>query len=282
MQFGISLPNYGDAITPLLLCEAAKAAEEAGWDGIFLWDHILVSKNQGHNMVDPWVALGAMAAVTERIRLGTTVTPIARRRPWKLARETVTLDHLSGGRLTLSVGLGAPEKAEFGLLGETTSKRIRAEKLDEGLEILMGLWSGKAFEFHGKHFQLSKVTFKPGPIQKPRIPIWVGGYSSRKAPFRRAARFDGAFPLKSHGEITAKDLRDIQELIDTQRKSDDPYDLVSMGSLLDEPPTSQERKLTYLAATWLTWWLESLFQLRSDGNALLTAIRLGPPGRDRL
>jgi alkanesulfonate monooxygenase SsuD/methylene tetrahydromethanopterin reductase-like flavin-dependent oxidoreductase (luciferase family) len=149
MQYGIYLPNFGNEIFPRLLADMASEAKDAGWDGFFLWDHILYSKTQKLRMVDPWIALAAMAMKTERIRLGTSVTPLPRRRPWKLARETVSLDHLSNGRLILSVGLGEPGDAEFGQFGEETDIKVRAAKLDEGLDVLAGLWRGKSFSYQG-------------------------------------------------------------------------------------------------------------------------------------
>jgi alkanesulfonate monooxygenase SsuD/methylene tetrahydromethanopterin reductase-like flavin-dependent oxidoreductase (luciferase family) len=175
MQYGIYLPNFGDEISPRALADLACEAEQAGWDGFFLWDHILYSKTQKLRMVDPWIALAAMAMKTERIRLGTSVTPLPRRRPWKLARETVSLDHLSNGRLILSVGLGEPGDAEFGQFGEETDIKVRAAKLDVGLDVLAGLWRGKSFSYQGKYYQVQKTVFLPPPVQTPRIPVWVGG-----------------------------------------------------------------------------------------------------------
>ena len=278
MRYGIYLPNYGDAISARNLAELASVAEKSGWDGFFIFDHILVSKNQGHRMVDPWVALAAMAMTTERIRLGTTVTPVARRRPWKLARETVTLDHLSGGRLILSVGLGAPAKAEFAYFGEQTDPHIRAEKLDEGLDILDGLWSGKPFSYRGKHYQIEKIKFQPTPLQRPRIPVWVGGYWPNKAPFLRAARWDGAFPLKHRGAMKPQDFDALKAFIDEHRVADSPYDLVTMGYLRDKPKDQQRKTIDALASAGVTWWLESFFQLKHSNDALYSQIEQGPPG----
>ncbi len=176
MKFGISTINFGWFADTDLLIEVAVEAEDAGWDGFFLWDHLLVFHPKPVvPFVDPWIALTAIAVNTKRMRIGTMVTPLPRRRPWKLARETVTLDHISKGRLTLGVGIGAPPEVEYGLFGEETSARIRAEKLDESLDILTGLWSGESFSHHGKHYNLSEMTFLPKPRQEPRIPIWVGG-----------------------------------------------------------------------------------------------------------
>lgn len=151
MQYGLYLPNFANEISPRALADLACEAEDAGWDGFFLWDHILYSKTQRLCMVDPWIALAAMAMKTERIRLGTSVTPLPRRRPWKLARETVSLDHLSNERLILSVGLGEPGDAEFGQFGEEADVKVRAAKLDEGLDVLAGLWRGISFSYQGKY-----------------------------------------------------------------------------------------------------------------------------------
>jgi hypothetical protein len=170
MQYALYLPNFGAEHNARGLADLAHEAEESGWDGFFLWDHIIAGE-AGMPMLDVWVALAAMAMTTSRIRLGATVTPLPRRRPWKLARETVTLDYLSNGRLTLGVGLGVPE--DYKPFGEDSDNKIRAAKLDEGLEILTGLWSGKPFEHHGQVYHIEKTTFSPPSLQQPRIPIWV-------------------------------------------------------------------------------------------------------------
>jgi alkanesulfonate monooxygenase SsuD/methylene tetrahydromethanopterin reductase-like flavin-dependent oxidoreductase (luciferase family) len=142
------------------------------------------------------VGLAAIALATERIRIGTTVTPLPRRRPWKLAREAITIDHLSERRLTLGVGLGGPDDVEnFDRLGEATGAKRRAEMLDEGLEILAGLWSGELFSYQGTHYRVEETTFLPKPVQRPRIPIWVGGSAHNKGVVRRAARWDGIVPV---------------------------------------------------------------------------------------
>lgn len=277
MNFGIFLPNYGEAIDARNLAELASAAEKSGWDGIFIYDQILVSKSQGHPMVDPWVALAAMAMTTGRIRLGTALTPLARRRPWKLARESVTLDHLSGGRLTLTAGLGIPEGPEFAVFGEETGLRIRAEKLDEGLDILAGLWTGKPFSYSGKHYQIDKIKFRPTPLQTPRIPIWVGGYWPNRAPFRRAARWDGAFPLKSGGAMQPKDFEALKAFIDEQRPTGARYDLVTSGNLRKQTQEKQRKTLDAYAQAGVTWWLESFYPLKDSYEALSSAIEQGPP-----
>ena len=279
MFFGIYAPNFGAQTTPQLLAELAAEAEQAGWDGFFLWDHMIYSLNQKLPLFDPWVALAGMAMHTERLRLGTTLTPIARRRPWKLARETVTLDHLSSGRLTLTVGVGDPDEADFGTFGEPTDPKIRAAMLDEGLEILTGLWRGKSFSFTGKHYQVKKCTFLPQPLQQPRIPIWVGGFWPHKRPFRRAARWDGAFPLNSRGPFTPPPavLLQVRDYIMQHRTSLAPFELVIMGSTPGKDPKAACKKLSAYADTGLTWWLESLFRWRNSAEAMRQRIRQGPP-----
>jgi alkanesulfonate monooxygenase SsuD/methylene tetrahydromethanopterin reductase-like flavin-dependent oxidoreductase (luciferase family) len=279
MFYGIYTPNFGAQTSPQLLAELAAEAEQAGWDGFFLWDHMLYSLNQNLPLFDPWVALAGMAMRTERLRLGTTVTPLARRRPWKLARETVTLDHLSSGRLTITVGVGDPDQADFGTFGEPTDPKIRAAMLDEGLEILNGFWSGKPYSFSGAHYQVKKCTFLPTPLQQPRIPIWVGGFWPHLRPFRRAARWDGAFPLNTGGPFTPPPavLGEIREYILQHRTSPAPFDLVIMGSTPGNDPKAARKKLAAYANTGLTWWLETLFRWRNSAEAMRQRIRQGPP-----
>lgn len=279
MKYGIYLPNYGEEADPRALADLASEAETAGWDGFFLWDHILVSNNDHLSILDPWITLAAMASQTNTIRLGTTVTPLPRRRPWKLARETTTLDHLSRGRLTLGVGLGFPGEIEYGAFGEDADARNRAVRLDEGLEILTGLWRGKSFKFQGNHYQVKKATFLPTPIQKPRIPIWVGGFWPNQKPFERAARWDGVIPLKYEGRMTPADARQILDFIHSQRKSDDPFDLVIIGSSYSRSKGVYDKlsKIRKFAEVGTTWWLESFFLERNSVNAIRQKIVNGPP-----
>ena len=180
-------------------------------------------------LVDPWVALAAVALSTQRIRFGTLVTPLPRRRPWKLARETVTLDHLSNGRLTLGVGLGE-YMTEFDDLGEPSDLKVRAAMLDEGLEVLTGLWTGQPFQHLRRALSgTAKRCSCPTPVQQPRIPIWVAGQWANKAPFRRAARWDGVFPILRGAfmrDITPEQFADMLRYIRQYRADDAPFDLV--------------------------------------------------------
>jgi alkanesulfonate monooxygenase SsuD/methylene tetrahydromethanopterin reductase-like flavin-dependent oxidoreductase (luciferase family) len=208
------------------------------------------------------------------------VTPLARRHPWKLARETATLDHLSGGRLVLAVGLGYPPDAEFAHFGEDPDARVRAEKLDEGLDILAGLWRGKSFSFEGKHYHVGKSVFLPAAVQKPRIPIWVGGIWPKKAPFRRAARWDGVFPLKAGGPMRKKDLEEILAYLKTHRTASGPFDVVLTGTTPGNEPARARRIVSPFVDAGLTWWLESLFGRRNSIEAMRARIRQGPPEVD--
>jgi alkanesulfonate monooxygenase SsuD/methylene tetrahydromethanopterin reductase-like flavin-dependent oxidoreductase (luciferase family) len=177
---GIFVAPFDELYEPRLLAELAAQAEGKGWDGFFLWDHIKY-REPVRAVADPWVALSAIAYATERIRIGPLVTPLSRRRVQKLARETVTLDHLSGGRLVLGVGLGSDHSGELADFGEVTDPRERAQLLDEGLQDLAAFWSG---------------GFEPPPLQQPRIPVWVAGRWPKRKPLRRAARWDGFFPIE--------------------------------------------------------------------------------------
>ena len=252
VRYGISVPNFGN---PADLVELGRATEGAGWDGFFLWDHMLVDTDHPFPITDPWVVLGAVAQTTERVWLGTLVTPVARRRPWKLARETVTLDHLSGGRTVLGVGLGVPPENEFGVFGEPADDRVRAERLDEGLEVLRGLWSGEPFSFSGRHLKVDGATFLPRPIQTPRIPVWVAVTWPHRRPLRRAARWDGVAPIRV-GErglepVTPDDVREMLAIVRELRETDEPFDVL-MWVLSGTTASAAEYE-----AAGVTWIVES-------------------------
>jgi alkanesulfonate monooxygenase SsuD/methylene tetrahydromethanopterin reductase-like flavin-dependent oxidoreductase (luciferase family) len=257
MKFGVYLSSVGEYSDPTLLVELAQEAEEVGWDGVFIWDHI----GQPNAAADPWVTLAAMAVKTEKVKIGPIVTPIARRRPWKLARETITVDHLSGGRLILGVGLGWSEQ-EFTVFGEEGELKIRAEKLDEGLSIIDGLWSGETFSFCGKHYQVKNASFWPQPIQKPRIPIWVcGAWGQKKVSFRRAARWDGVVSILAPGvnrAILPEEVRAIKEYTKQYREESRPFDIVViLWSEGGRSPDELQSTVEY-AQAGVTWWLEDL------------------------
>ena len=180
MKFAIDVAPFDELADPRLLAELAATAEERGWDGFFVWDHV-VYRAPVRAVLDPWVALAAIACATSRVRIGTMITPLSRRRVHKLARETVTLDQLSAGRLTLGVGIGSARNNELEPFGEVADPRERAVMLDEGLAQLTRYWSG---------------DFQPVPVQQPRIPVWVAAEWPHRRPVRRAAKWDGLFPTR--------------------------------------------------------------------------------------
>lgn len=278
MKRGISLPNFGDFADLRLLADLASRAEAAGFDGFFLWDHIHSTGWMPGTppapvpAVDPWVALGPIAMATSRIRIGTMVTPLPRRRPWKLARETVTIDHLSGGRLVLGVGLGFPPYDEFGRFGEPEDERQRAELLDDGLAILTGLWSGEPTTYHGKRLSVEGVHMLPAPVQQPRIPTWCAGMWPIRAPFRRAARWDGAFPISPTGDLLAPaEIADVASFIRRHRGGLEGFDLaagINPASLSADERVDLEGRYAEAGATWLItspFGLQDLEQLLATG-----------------
>ena len=261
MRFGITIPPFADFSDPRTLAELARDAENAGWEGFFIWDHIFFDPTF-HPIADPWVSLAAVALNTERIRIGTMITPLARRRPWKLARETVSVDRLSNGRLTLGVGLGDPAQWDFGFFDEPTDPKIRAQRLDEGLDILTGLWSGQPFQYQGEQYNVKEVIFRPTPIQSPRIPIWVGGWWPNKPPLRRAARWDGVCPVKGGGPMSPDEWRELLTYIGKYRTSNSPFDAVHSGTTPGDDLTRAYEIVKPYDDAGVTWWIEPVDPFR--------------------
>jgi alkanesulfonate monooxygenase SsuD/methylene tetrahydromethanopterin reductase-like flavin-dependent oxidoreductase (luciferase family) len=282
MRYAVNVPNFEDYSDVRTVAALAADAEAAGWDGFFVWDHLTFVKAWKLRIADPWLLLAGVALATERLRLGPMVTPLGRRRPWKVARETVTLDRLSGGRLVLGVGLGSPAEDEYGSFGEPTDPVVRAELLDEGLEVLTRLWSGETVSFRGRHYRVDQVAFQPTPVQRPRIPIWVAGVWPRRRPLRRAARFDGSFPLKvdPDGEqvpLDDGDLRALLAVVGGYRESDAPFDVVLGGTTPDDPAAARA-VIEPLTEAGMTWWQETADPRQQDLDAFRRRIRQGPPG----
>jgi alkanesulfonate monooxygenase SsuD/methylene tetrahydromethanopterin reductase-like flavin-dependent oxidoreductase (luciferase family) len=283
MRYAVNVPNFEDYSDVRTVAALAADAEAAGWDGFFVWDHLAFVKAWKLRVADPWVLLTGVALATERLRLGPMVTPLPRRRPWKLARETVTLDRLSGGRLVLGVGLGEPPEDEYGSFGEPTDPVVRAAMLDEGLEVLTRLWSGETVSFEGRHYRVDQVAFQPTPVQRPRIPIWVAGAWPRRGPLRRAARFDGSCPLKvdAGGELVVlepDDVRELRAVVDRHREDPAaPFD-VMLGGTTPEDPAAARAMLEPLAEAGMTWWQESVDPRQTDLEAFRRRVRQGPPG----
>lgn len=270
MRYGFVFPG-GDA---RVAADFAIEAERAGWDGFFVCD--------APWGIDPWVSLAACAMVTDRIRLGTMLTPISRRRPWTLAGETATLDRLSGGRVILSVGLGATDTG-FEAFGEVTDRKTRAELLDEGLDIVTGLWRGQPFSYDGRHYHIKETSFfpPPPPLQSPRIPIWVVGAWPRLRSMRRVLRWDGLLPNKknpdgSHSEITPEDIAAMKDWIDRNRTADTPFDIVMEGTTPGDQPQVAASTVRPWREAGATWWLEADWS-EPGLDAILARIRHGPP-----
>jgi hypothetical protein len=275
MHYGFVIPG-GDART---CAELAAEAEAAGWEGIFVPDGIYIENYPLH---DPWVVLAAIVMRTERIRIGPMLTPLARRRPWKLARETMTLDQLSNGRLILSVGLGTLDDGGFTKVGEPTERKIRAQRLDEGLEILAGLWSGEPFTYHGDHYTIEEMAFQPTPVQTPRIPVWVVGAWPKPASMRRVLRWDGLLPnvVAADGSIRAITPADIQAMhafIVEQRAASTPFDIVIEGETPGDDPQRAAAQIQPFIEAGITWWLESMWTNQGGLEAVRARIRQGPP-----
>jgi alkanesulfonate monooxygenase SsuD/methylene tetrahydromethanopterin reductase-like flavin-dependent oxidoreductase (luciferase family) len=281
LRCAIGVPNVREYADPGLLVELAVEAEAAGWDGVFVWDHIAREEDPSVPATDPWIAAAAMAVRTERVRLGIMVTPLARRRPWKVAREAVALDALSGGRLTLGAGLGGGPQAEFAAFGEDADPRVRAGRLDEGLAILDGLWSGEPFSFSGSYHRVEAAHFVPRALQEPRIPIWVAGRWPHKRPFRRAARWDGLFPLfdgYGAGEMPPPSLlAEAVAYTQAQREGDGPFDVALESVSAGEDLAADAALAAGYERAGLTWWVEALGWFRGPLEAMRERVRRGPP-----
>jgi alkanesulfonate monooxygenase SsuD/methylene tetrahydromethanopterin reductase-like flavin-dependent oxidoreductase (luciferase family) len=243
LRSALWLPIFDDLADPVLLARLAAEAEEAGWHGMFVWDH-LRWRAPVRRVADPWISLAAIATATERLRIGPMVTPVARRRPAKLARETATLDRLSGGRLTFGVGLGSDRFGnELSRTGEELDDRRRGQMLDESLDILTAAWSGEPVHHHGEHYTVEDFQFLPRPVQP--IPVWVAGFPGNIKPLRRAARHDGFFPVHlDHADQLAEIVATITGLRQDPKA---PYDIaVAVAPGVDPEP---------YANAGATWWM---------------------------
>lgn len=285
MRYSINVPNFGEFASPEAFAEVARTAEEAGWDALLVWDHVVEQKALRREIADPWVLLTAAALATRRIRLGTAITPVARRRPAKLAREVTTLDRLTGGRMILGVGLGAPVSDEYGSFGDTTDLRVLAERLDEGLQALNLLWSGEPVSYRGNQITIDDVVFLPTPVQRPRVPIWVGGMWPNKGPMRRAARWDGVIPalpgMEEARPPKADEVRDMVTFLRDCRKenglADKPFDVV-VGGVSPAGPAGRDL-VAPLTDAGITWWDERMpwTEDLERTEPMLRRIDQGPP-----
>jgi len=276
MKFGLMFPNkgrpYGDA---KLLTELALLAEDSGWEGFFLWDHI--GGGGDSPTLDSWLCLAAIAGQTKSIRMGTMITPLARRRPQKVAREIVTLDHISKGRAILGVGLGDMVNKDFKAFGDVTGPRTRAKMLDESLEIIAGLQSGKSFSFTGQHYQVSNALFKPDPIQKPRVPVWVSAHWPFQRPLKRAARWDGVLPRGWFEPITPEIICKMADTIFKQRVSDAPFDIIKYGVTDGKDYAKDHALVSEYEEAGVTWWIEEIYTSRGTLKQIQKRLAIGPP-----
>ncbi|MEJ7838115.1 MAG: LLM class flavin-dependent oxidoreductase [Thermomicrobiales bacterium] len=276
MKFGF-VGSYGS--TDQIL-EMAVAAEEAGWDGFFTWDGISVGEV---DTFDPWSMLGALAVKTSNMTLGAMIFPLSRRRPWKVAREAITIDHLSHGRLVIPVGLGAAahDGGFARVSGEVTDRKQRAELLDDTLAILDRAWTGESFSYQGTHHRVDNLIFRPKPVQQPRIPIWVVAMYPSPKSMNRAIEWDGILPTfkgaQPMEQMKPETVREVVAWIEQHRTSDRPFDLVLEG-VTTGVPFEDNDQLKPLADAGATWWIESRWDTdRDTPEALLERIKLGPP-----
>jgi len=279
MRFGLNLANFGALADVRAHLELALAAEEAGWDGYFIYDDINMPGIRAH--ADPWITLGVIASQTERLKLGTSVTPVPRRRPTKLAREILTLDALSGGRFIFGAGNGMfPE--EFEHLGDQGNLRIRSEMLEEGLQLIRALCTDDdEVEFSGQYYRVKTKGFG-WPVSGARVPIWLGATWPKQRPVRRAARFDGIIPiLDPYTDLISPDqIRDLVAFIAANRETADPFEVVipQMGQTGDEErDRDQMRAYAHAGATWV---LDAADPAAEGIDDILARVRLGPPRID--
>jgi alkanesulfonate monooxygenase SsuD/methylene tetrahydromethanopterin reductase-like flavin-dependent oxidoreductase (luciferase family) len=278
MKFGFIIPNGSSK----QIVKLAVEAEKAGWDGVFYYDDIYTDSKT--EMSAAWPIMAAIAVSTKRIKFGSLLTAVGRRHPWEVARESVTVDQLSNGRLILPTGLGWVGDGAYTKAGMESDRKIRAELLDEGLEIIDGLWSGKPFRYNGKHNHLKTMTFIPRPVQKPRIPIWVVGGWGRPKSMARVLKYDGLIPVikkpdGSHEEITPEKIREMKEFVSENRKAQGnrkrEFDIIMDGVT----PTSQReaRKVVEpFAEAGATWWTEVMWGVKKYVK-VLKRILAGPP-----
>ncbi|GCE31776.1 luciferase-like protein [Dictyobacter alpinus] len=278
MRYGFILPGTDIWTAP----EMAVEAEAAGWDGVFIPDSISIDTAgypAGPNY-DTWIVLALMAMRTERVTLGPMLAAISRRRPWKLARETMTLDHLSHGRFVLPVGLGAAtDDAGFYKVGEEMSARGRAQLMDECLDILNGAWSSELFAHDGEQYHVQSMKLLPATIQRPRIPVWVVGAWPRQKSMQRVLNWDGIIPQKMGGgdnPMTPDDIRAIKSYVEANRQHSTPFDIIWEG----ETPGDDPERAAAMVQPWqdagITWWMESRWTSNSP-QEVLARIKQGPP-----
>jgi alkanesulfonate monooxygenase SsuD/methylene tetrahydromethanopterin reductase-like flavin-dependent oxidoreductase (luciferase family) len=277
ISYAVGLPTVAEFGDPGLLVELAAAAEEAGWDGVFFWDHLLW-RDPAAPVANSTVVAGAAAAVTSRVRLGILMNAVARRRPAQLAAETATLDVLSGGRAVFGASLGSyPD--EWTRLGEDGGARARADLLDEGLAVIEALWAGTEVAHRGPAYTVDGVRMPLAPVQRPRVPVWIGGSWPARRPFRRAARWDGVMPThRDYGSgqtMPADTLAEVLRYVTEHRDpAAGPIDVILEGRTEPGDTTT----VPPYAEAGLTWWIEACGWWRGGAAAARERVAAGPPG----
>jgi probable F420-dependent oxidoreductase len=274
MQSALFLPLFGELADPRVVMTLAREAEDAGWHGVYVWDHLAYAAPVT-DIADPWITLAAIAACTQRLRLGPMVTPLPRRRPVKVAREIATLDGLSNGRVTLGVGIGDDGAREFSGTGDETDPKTRGQMLDEALAVLSAAWSGAEVRHRGDHYVLDRLQVEPRPVQRPHPPIWVALRYGNRAPLRRAARYDGVFPIGIDSpDKLSEVIGDVQrlrsELQPRHAASGEVFDVVISGS-----PDTDPRPYRDAGATW---WLASFSPYDVTATEVRAVLQRGPHG----
>jgi hypothetical protein len=290
LRFGLLVPNVGYYADPARLVQLARAADESGWDGVFLWDHLLIDRAGRLPVADSWTAVTAILAGTRRIRCGPLVVPLAQRQPWKVARETATADQLSGGRLVVGVGLGASADTDFAAFGLDSDLAARARRVDESLTMLDQLWSGREINHQGDHFRLDRVTFLPPPVQRPRIPVWIAATwpaagrgplvrAASRGPLIRAARWDGIVPMvrEPGGELRGPDRAELAEILAATPPQAPGWTVAVPGRLPPNDPHRAWELVTGYRTAGATWWLESFDPWRRDPRQAWSWAEQGPP-----
>lgn len=272
LRRGVYLPPFGPFGDPNVVVDLAVRAEAAGWDGVFLWDHVVGDVAPIH---DSWTTLGAIAQATRSILLGPTISPLPRRRPWVVARQAATVSRISGGRLILGAGLGSDESGDFSRFAEQTDQAIRGSMLDEGLEILDAIWSGQPLEHSGAHYEVHLEASEPEPHP---IPVWVASSARRPAVLHRAVSQDGIFPIADRtlgpGEVSAI----VEALRGAGLQPNRPYDVVIAGNASPawRRPNPDGVDLAAMAEAGATWWMESLIHF-DPLELSLEIVDAGPP-----
>jgi alkanesulfonate monooxygenase SsuD/methylene tetrahydromethanopterin reductase-like flavin-dependent oxidoreductase (luciferase family) len=277
MRYGLFVPAFAELADPRRVAALARTAEESGWEGFYLWDHVL--GRDGMGVADPWVALAAVATATERVRIGTLVTPVSRRRPWVMARQVSTLDHLSGGRVVVGIGLGHDGWHEFSAFGEVVDTAARARLLDESVDVLRRLLSGEPVRHHGEHLTVDTEPFIPRPLQDP-VPIWAACQWPNRRPLARAARLQGCFPIfpapMPPPPPTPTEVAEVRGELDRLGAAPD-IDLVVRGALSLEEPSALRRRTADLEEAGATWMLEGFAPGEPPAAVVEEVVRRGPP-----